>query len=140
MKERKRIFSNKTIVLIKLVSACILFFGCCLFFFQYFDYFKEDFENFDENILFEFVFFAGLIFIIYYITNMVSKFDDDMLWKADRLYTVYQLAFVAVLLSVLFRCFFVNMTAPNFIAYIMMFSGVVTLLTPQIIDNDNEDF
>lgn len=151
MQKRKFRISNKAIVLMKLLSGLGLFFSCCLFFFMNFSVFRHDL-GFNENaplgsaanpwanIIFPIAFFLGLCFIVYYITNMVVRFETKELWKADRLFFVYQVVFNTILIITIWRWFFINITNALVPSVIMLVSGFINLITPKIVDNNNPDF
>jgi hypothetical protein len=147
-------FSNKAIVIIKLTTTCVLFFACCLFFFQNMDIFKADLgletdaevlekiypKNVAPNIIYPLIFFSGIVFIITYIANMVARFESKTLWKADRLYILYQFVFLAVVAVVIWRWFLINLSVATWSGVIILLCGIVTLVTPKIVDNNNNEF
>ena len=140
LKPKKRLFSNKTIVIIKIVAACILFFACCLFFFGNMKSFGEDLKNFNP---FPIIFFVGIIWICIYISNLVGKIEDKNLYLADRFDWLYKLVFTITILSMIVRSFFFikpYLAVPTEIIILCIISGVLTLLTPKIVDNNNEEF
>lgn len=151
MQRKKFRISNKAIVLMKLVSGLGLFFSCCLFFFMNFAIFQHDL-GFDKeaplgsvanpwgNVLFPILFFTGLCFMVYYIINMVVRFETKELWKADRLFFLYQFVFNGILIITIWRWFFINITNAMVPSIIMLVSGFINLITPKIVDNDNTDF
>lgn len=151
MRNQKRRIPNSVIIAMKLISALGLFFSCCLFLFLNFAIFKRDL-GFDAdaplgsaanpwyNLIFPVVFVLGLCFIAYYITNMVVRFEIKELWKADRLFIAYQIIFTAILAVTIWRWFFINITNALVPSIIMVVAGLLNLLTPKIIDNNNPDF
>jgi len=139
-KPKKRLLSNKTIVAVKVVTACVLFFACALFFFGNISLFVGDFKSFNP---FPLVFFAGLIWVCVYIANLLSKIEDKNLYLADRHDWLYKLIFTVTILSVIIRSFIFEqpyLSVPTFIVSLFIISGILTLLTPNIIDNNNDDF
>ena len=92
------------------------------------------------NLIFPVVFVFGVAFIITYVTNMVVRFESKTVWKADRMYVAYQIVFIAVLAVTIWRWFLVNMSNPLYPSIVMLISGIITLLTPRIIDNNNDEF
>ena len=92
------------------------------------------------NIIFPMVFFLGLCFIVYYITNMVIRFETKELWKADRLFFVYQVVFNTILIITIWRWFFISITNALLPSVIMLISGFINIITPKIVDNNNPDF
>jgi hypothetical protein len=143
-KAGKRRISNKAIVNLKLFSACLLLFSCCLFFFQNTKAFEQDLGLNDNpisfNIVFPVIFFAGIFFIVVYMANMLIRLESKTLWKADRLYILYQVVFFAVLVVVILRWFFLEMSNFVFPSLMMIVSGIMTLVTPKIVDNNNDEF
>lgn len=151
MAAKKFRMSNKAIVLMKLISALGLFFSCCLFFFLNLGIFKRDL-GFDPdyplgsaanpwyNLAFLIVFLLALCFIVYYITNLVIRFETKQLWKADRLFIVYQIVFTALLIITIWRWFFISISNAMVPSVIMILAGFINLITPRIVDNNNRDF
>ena len=92
------------------------------------------------NILFPIVFIFGVAFIVTYVTNMVIRFESKTVWKADRMYVVYQIVYVAVMAVVIWRWFLVSLTNPLYPSIILIIAGIITLLTPKIVDNNNDEF
>ncbi len=151
MAGKKRLLSNKGITIMKLVSAFLLFFACCLFFFTDMDRFKTDFgldqsnplgsaNNPWWNVLFVIVFIFSVSFICYYIAVLIIRIENKECWKPDSLFITYKLFFVAILGIFIWRSFFTNMTNLLLPSIILIFAGLIMLLTPRIIDNDNQDF
>lgn len=135
----------------KLLSALSLFFSCCLFFFLNLNIFKRDL-GFDPdyplgspsnpwyNLVFLIVFLLAICFIVYYITNMIIRFETKQVWKADRLFIVYQIVFTALLLITIWRWFFIDLSNAMVPSVIMIVAGFINLITPRIVDNNNRDF
>ena len=130
--------TNKWIVIIKLITVCLAFFAYCLFFFDNKDYFIEDFRS--VRILFPLIFLSGIAFVVIYISNLVGRIESKTLWRADRLYVLYQLVFTAVMVAVVCRTFFADLVVDRWAVPILVFTGVVTLCTPPIRDNNNDEF
>ena len=151
MATKKFRISNKAIVLMKLISALGLFFSCCLFFFLNLGIFRRDL-GFDPdyplgsdanpwyNLVFLIVFLLAICFIVYYITNMVIRFETKQIWKADRLFIVYQIVFTALLIITIWRWFFISISNAMVPSVIMVLAGFINLITPRIVDNNNRDF
>ena len=139
LKPKKRLLSNKAIVIVKLVAATLLFFACSLFFFDNIDMFLDDIINFNP---FPVLFFAGLLWISGYIINLVIKIEDKNLHLADRLDWLYKIIFIVTIMAILVRSFFFiqPLSVPIEIVVICILSGIMTLLTPRIVDNNNEEF
>jgi len=141
---KKRWISNHAIILIKLITALILFFACCLFFFQDIETFEQDLglngAPLTWNVIFPIIFVLGVVFIITYVTNMVVRFESKTVWKADRMYIMYQIVYVAVMAVMIWRWFLVDMSNSLYPSAIMIIAGIITLLTPKIIDNNNDEF
>jgi len=140
LRPKKRLFDNKTIVIIKIVTACVLLLGCSLFFFSNLKLFGDDFSKFWIR-PFPIIFFAGLIWICVYIVNLAGKIDSKDLHHADRFDWLYRLVFIITILSMIFRTFvFANLSMPWEIITLCAISGVATLCTPRIVDNNNDEF
>ena len=149
LRPKKRLLGNKTIVIIKIASACVLFFACALFFFNNIELFVDDLRAFNP---FPVIFFAGLVFVIVYIVNLTIKIEDNNLYLADRLNWLYKAVFTITILAMIVRILFaeelyrsmLNLTLSfnilTFAVALCVASGVVTLLTPKIVDNDNDEF
>jgi len=134
---KKRI-SNKAIVLIKLGIACSAFFACCLFIFDNKQYFIDDFQS--MRIFFSIAYIIGTLFIIGYISNMMTRFETKTLWRADRLYILYQFIFTTMLVCIVCRSFFAELVVDKTVVIILILSCVANLLIPPIKDNDNKEF
>ena len=117
----------------------MFFFACSVFFWQNMEGILEDMLN---VALFPFVFFAGIIWIGGYIINLISKIESKKLYQADRLNTLYKIIFTIVVLSVVIRSFFFTFPYLSVSIEIVFFviSGIITLFTPRIIDNNNDEF
>lgn len=92
------------------------------------------------NVIFPIIFVLGVVFIITYVTNMVVRFESKTVWKADRMYIMYQIVYVAVMAVMIWRWFLVDMSNSLYPSAIMIIAGIITLLTPKIIDNNNDEF
>ncbi|MBO4726276.1 MAG: hypothetical protein J5598_01585 [Clostridia bacterium] len=147
----KRRISNKAIVIMKIISALGLLFACCLYLFMNSAAFKRDLgldasaplgsaENPWYNLLFPILLMLGFSFIIYYVGNMILRVQAKQVWKADRLFILYQMVFTGLLLITIWRWFLLDFTNAVFPSVIMIASGVLNLCTPKIIDNNNQDF
>jgi hypothetical protein len=136
--KRRSIFTNKRIVIWKLVTACLAFFAYCLFFFDNKDYFIEDFRS--MRILFPLIFLSGIVFVIVYIANLVGRIESKTIWRADRLYALYQFVFTAVMVAVVCRSFFADLVVDKLAVIILAVTGIMTLCTPPIRDNNNDEF
>jgi len=146
LQPKEPLFSNKTIVLIKIAAACLLLLGGSLFFFTYITpsqegkltLFEEDLQSLNP---FPLVFLAGLVWVIIYVINLAGHIDDQDLHLADRHDLLYKIVFIVTVMSMVFRCFvFSNLNVPEAITAICLLSGVITLFTPKIVDNNNEEF
>lgn len=150
MAKRRRI-SNKSIVIMKIISALGLLFSCCLYLFLNFDAFKRDL-GLDENaplgssatpwyyLLFPVLFLLGFAFVIYYVGNLIIRVEAKQMWKADHLFVLYQIVFTGLLLITIWRWFLIDLSNALFPSVIMIASGTLNLCTPKIIDNNNHDF
>jgi len=146
LKPKKRRMSNRTTVIVRVVAACLLFFACTLFFFENIDIFWDDLISFSP---FPIIFFSGIIWIVAYIINLITKIENKDLHHADRFDWLYKLVFTIVVLAMVLRSFLFTLTVLSVTTFpeilisapiIAIISGVITLLTPRIIDNANEDF
>ena len=140
LRPKKRLVGNKAIVIIKISTACLLFFACCLFFFENTGMFLRDLKNFSP---FPIVFFAGLAWVCGYIANLVGKIEDRNLYLADRFDWLYKIIFTITILATVVRSFLFAkpyLNVPTVIVTLFVVSGIITLLTPKIIDNNNEEF
>ena len=148
---KKRRISNKAIVILKIVSALGLLFACCLYFFINFGAFKKDFgldetaplgsaENPWYNLLFPILFLLGICFVIYYVGNMIVRIEAKQIWKADRLFVLYQVMFTGLMLITIWRWFLIDLTNALIPSVVMIIAGIMNLFIPRIVDNDNNDF
>ena len=151
MSKHRRRISNKAIVIMKIISALGLLFSCCLYLFMNFAAFKNDFgfnqdlplgsaKNPWYHLLFPVLFILGVCFVIYYVGNMIVRVEAKQMWKADRLFILYQIVFTGLLLITIWRWFLVDLSNAMFPSIVMILSGVLNLCTPKIIDNNNQDF
>ena len=147
----KRRISNKAIVIMKIISALGLLFACCLYLFMNSAAFKRDLGldadarlgsagNPWYNLLFPILLMLGISFVVYYVGNMILRVQAKQVWKADRLFILYQMVFTGLLLITIWRWFLLDFTNAVFPSVIMIVSGVLNLCTPKIIDNNNQDF
>jgi tryptophan-rich sensory protein len=146
LEPKQPLFSNKTIVLIKIAAACLLLLGGSLFFFSYLapaaegkpTLFEEDLQNLNP---FPLVFLAGLVWVVIYVINLAGHMDDKDLYNADRYDLLYKIVFIVTVMSMVFRCFvFSNLNVPEAITIICLLSGIITMFTPKIVDYNNEEF
>ena len=93
------------------------------------------------------LFFAGLLFVCYYIVTLVSKLEAGDIPQADRLDLPYRIIFSITLIVLVVRSFLgdfmgegTRLNVPISIIILAIISGLVTWLTPKIKDNDNPDF
>ena len=138
LKPKKQLLGNKTIVLIKITTACILLLGCALFFFLNMQMFLDDFLSI--RFAFPIVFFAGLIWVCIYIVNLAGHIDDKNLHHADRFDWLYKIVFILTVLSIVVRSILKDFGANWPIIVICIVSGILTLITPRIVDNNNNEF
>jgi hypothetical protein len=136
-KPKKQIYSSKSIVIMKLIAALLLFFGCCLFFFQNTSMFWTDIKNLCP---FPFIFFAGIAWICIYIANLTGHFESRDLYLADRYDWLYKTVFTITILAMIMRSMFYSLSVPPVIIIICAVSGLMTLATPKIVDNTNDEF
>ena len=138
LQPKEQLLSNKSIVMVKITAACILLLGCSMFFFANMQLFWSDLKRISP---FPFVFFGGLIWIAIYIVNLAGHIDDNELHHADRRDLLYKVVFVLTVLSMVFRSFvFKDLAVHPEITIICIISGVITLATPRILDNNNDEF
>ena len=146
-----RRISNKAIVIMKIISALGLLFSCCLCLFMNFESFKKDLgldatarlgsaENPWYHLLFPVLLLLGFSFVIYYVGNMILRVQANQMWKADRMFILYQVVFTGLLLITIWRWFLLDFSNAVFPSVIMIISGTINLCTPKIIDNNNQDF
>ena len=147
----KRWISNKAIVIMKIISALGLLFSCCLYLFMNFAAFKKDLgldadarlgsaDNPWYNLFFPVLLMLGFSFVIYYVGNMILRVQAKQMWKADRMFILYQVVFTGLMLITIWRWFLVDFSNAVFPSVIMIISGTLNLCTPKIIDNNNQDF
>lgn len=150
MAKRRRI-SNKAIVIMKIISALGLLFSCCLYLFMNFQSFKNDFGLNQEKplgsagnpwffLFFPVLFILGFSFVVYYVGNLIVRVEAKQMWKADRLFVVYQIVFTGLLLITIWRWFLLDLSNALLPSVIMVVSGILNLCTPKIVDNNNQDF
>jgi len=137
LQPKKQLLGNKAIVFIKIATACVLLLGCALFFFTSMSLFLSDFLSW--RFAFPVVFFAGLIWICIYIVNLAGHIDKKTLYNADRFHWLYKIVFTITVLAIVLRTLFI-LRIPWPIVIICLISGVFTLFTPRIIDNNNDEF
>lgn len=150
MAKRRRI-SNRAIVIMKIISALGLLFSCCLYAFMNIDAFKTDLglnhtqqlgspENPWYRLMFPILFILGASFVIYYVGNLIVRVELKQVWKADRLFILYQIVFTGLLLITIWRWFLLDLSNALLPSVIMIVSGILNLFIPKIIDNNNVDF
>ena len=151
MAKRRRRISNKAIVIMKIISALGLLFSCCLYLFMNFAAFKSDLglnsktplgssANPWYHLMFPVLLILGFCFVTYYVGNMIIRVEAKQIWKADHLFILYQVVFTGLLLITIWRWFLLDLSNALFPSVIMIISGTLNLLTPKIIDNNNQDF
>ena len=93
------------------------------------------------------LFFAGIIFVCFCITTLVTELENGKLSHADRLDLPYKIIFSLTLIILVVRSFLGDfmgegtmLNVPVAIIVIAIISGLVTWCTPKLIDNDNPDF
>ena len=150
MAKHRRI-SNKAIVILKIISALGLLFACCLYLFLNFDFFKRDLgldaklplgsaKNPWYNVLFPVLFILGCCFIVYYVGNMIIRIEAKQVWKADRLFLLYNLVFTGLLVITIWRWFLTDLSNALIPSLALVITGILNLFIPRIIDNNNRDF
>ena len=148
---KKRRISNKAIVILKIISAMLMLFACCLYLFMNFGAFKRDLglnpdaplgsaQNPWYNLMFPVLFLLSISFVVYYVGNMIIRIETKQIWKADRLFFVYQIVFTGLLLITVWRWFLIDLTNALLPSIVMILVGIINLFIPRIIDNDNVDF
>ena len=139
IRAKSRRLSSRTIVVLKIAAGSLLFFGCCLFFFSYRGMFWDDIKGGNP---FPVVFFSGLILVCAYIINLVGHMDSEELYLADRFDLVYKIVFTITILSMALRAILSEpyLNVPVTIMVVCIFSGILTLVTPKIVDNNNDEF
>ncbi|MCL2570305.1 MAG: hypothetical protein FWE16_03810 [Firmicutes bacterium] len=141
MKEQKPpLFSNKVIVIIKILTACILWFAASLFFFMHARVFLDDFLS--PLFFMPIFFFGGLILVLIYIGFLVGRIEDKRLFLADKYDIPYKIMFSALLIFMNIRSLFIEpyLNIPITIIVLSLVSGAATWLTPRLVENNNEEF
>lgn len=151
MSKQRRRLPNQAIVIMKIISALGLLFSCCLYLLLNFNAFKNDLGLNNEmplgsasnpwyHVMFPVLFILGVCFIVYYVGNLIVRFETKQIWKADRLFIVYQIVFTGLLVITIWRWFLLDLSNALAPSVIMIISGILNLCTPKIIDNNNLDF
>ena len=93
------------------------------------------------------LFFAGIVFVCFYITMLVFNLEAKTVQKADRYDLAYKVVFSLTLMLLVVRSFLgdfmgegTNLNVPIPIIVIAIVSGIVTWATPKIKDNNNPEF
>jgi len=89
---------------------------------------------------FPIVFFVGLIWICIYIVHLAGHIDDKNLHHADRFDWLYRIVFSVTVIAIVVRTVFIQIFPPWPIVTICIISGVLALITPKIVDNNNDEF
>jgi uncharacterized membrane protein SpoIIM required for sporulation len=71
---------------------------------------------------------------------MIGRFESKTLWQTDRYYILYQFVFTAMLMGIVCRSFFAELVVDRLAVITLIAAGIVTLCTPPIVDNDNDEF
>lgn len=137
VKTKKPLLSNKSIVIMKLVAAGLLFFSCSLFFFQHLEMFIQDLTNLNPFI---FIFFGGIIVVIVYGANLAGSIEEQKLYTSDRFDWIYKIVVTILVLATLMRRFLYNLSVPIAITVFIVLSCLLVLITPRIVDNNNDEF
>ena len=82
----------------------------------------------------------GIAFVVYYVGNMIIRIEAKQIWKADRLFVVYQIVFTGLMLITIWRWFLVDLSNAMLPSIFMIVAGIMNLFIPRIIDNNNNDF
>ena len=137
----RRWISNKWIVVIKIFAACLLFVCCCYYFFRYLQDIWADITSLNPlRWLFVLIFIGGFVFVFVYIAHLVSHIEDKDLYRADRFDILYRIIFASTVLAISLRNFLTDLSVPTVIIIIAIVSGVITIITPRIVDNNNQEF
>lgn len=142
-------YNNKSTVILKIIAACMLLFGCSWFFFSNLGMFWRDLTSY--MVFFPILFFLGILLVLIYITMLVVAIESQNLIHSDRFDIAYRIVFTVVFLMVLIRGFigdYANpadtgvyvLSAPIQIIALLIGSGFVTWVLPRIHDNDSPDF
>ena len=139
VKRRKRLLSNKWILVLKIVSACALLFVSAFFFFEHLEEFWSDISSFNPAPLF---FFAGVIFVCYYIGYLVSRIEDKNFHRSERYDKIYKMIFSFTLAYIAIRAIFIEpfVCVPTYSLSAAVVIGVVNWFIPSIVMNDADDF
>jgi|GEM_PF-1115189 len=159
---------NTKIVITHIAAACTLLFCCCFFFFQNTGMFKSDITSYMAWS--PIIFFAGLIFICFYIIMLVFNLEARTTHNADKYDLAYKIIFGITLAVLIVRSFLgdfmcteswcgtkgedgeiltchavtlwygTSLYVTITVTVVAVISGIVTWLTPKIKDNDNNEF
>ena len=139
---------NAKIVLAKIGATCVLLFCCSFFIFQNAKSIGEDFRLFKAtNLTLLFLIALGVIFICYYIMQLVFNLESNTTHIADRFDLIYKIVFSATLMTLILRSFFgdflyqdARINAFTIVILLGIASGIITWCLPKIRDNDNTEF
>lgn len=123
----------------KILSACALLFVSAFFFFEHLEEFWSDIASFNPA---PFFFFAGVIFVCYYIGYLVSRLEDQQFHRSEKYDKVYKLIFSFTLAYIAIRAIFIEpfVGVPTYSLSAAVVIGVLNWFIPAIIVHDSEDF
>lgn len=136
---KKQVLPNGGVLALKVTCALLMMLACIWFFTTHIQLFWDDLRAFNP---FPIVFFVGIILIWIYLGFLIGRADDKKFYLADRFDIWYRIIFSTVLIAIGVRSFFAYpyLNVPISIIIICIISGLVTWLTPRIVDNNNSEF
>jgi len=142
-KQKKSILSNKWILILKVVFACILLFLASFFFFQNMDDFWNDFSTTSPPLfLVPAFFFLGIICVCGYIIFLLMRVDDGKVYRSERFDIPYKIVYSLLILIISVRGFFIApyLNVPIPIVVIGLCFGIANWMIPKLYFHDSEDF
>ena len=137
---RRGTLTNKTIVIIKIVSACVMWFVSSLFFFANINILLDDITQLSWLSPLPILFFLALLAVLAYIGFLAGRIEDKRLFLADKFDVWYKIIFSLVLIYINIRSVIVNLEVPALILVLSVASGLVTWFTPRLQMHDNQEF
>jgi len=136
---KRRINRNKIIILDKLIVSLIVLAGVSYFFLANVEVMWDDLTSFNPGPVF---LFASIVFLIVYVGFLVARIEDKALHHGDRFDIAYKAVMIFVFVYISIRSFFMQpyLNVPIPLIVIFLACGVMSFLTPKIVDNDNDEF
>jgi len=136
---KRRISRNKLIILDKLIIALVVLAGVSFFFLSNVDVMWDDLQSFNPGPIF---LLASIVFIIVYVGFLVARIEDKALHHGDKFDITYKFVMIFVFIYISLRSFFMQpyLNVPIPLIVIFLACGIMTFLTPRIVDNDNDEF